>query len=251
MGRLRTLAVAGITAGVATFGGLVGAAAPAHADTQICDQYGSTTINGGYIVQNNRWGTSSTQCINVTSTGFSITRNDAVNSTSGSPSAYPSVYWGCHYGNCTSGFSPIQANTSRFSSVKTSASLSYPSSGYWDAAYDIWFDPTPRTTGQNTGAEIMVWLNHNGPPQPVGSKVGTVSLAGGTWDVWEGNIGWNVISYVRTSPTSSASFAPATFFNDAVSRGYAQTSWYLTSVQLGFEPWQGGVGLSVNSFSAG
>jgi cellulase/cellobiase CelA1 len=45
------------------------------------------------------------------------------------------------------------------------------------------------------------------------------------------------------------SFPVSTFFNDAVSRGYAQRAWYLTSIQAGFEPWQGGVGLAVNNFS--
>jgi hypothetical protein len=250
MTRIRTLAAAGVLGLAATLAAPV-AAVPAAADTTICDQYGSTTISGGYIVQNNRWGTSSTQCIDVTSNGFSISRNDATNATNGPPSSYPSVYWGCHYGNCTSGFSPIQANTSKFANIRSSVSMSYPSGGYWDAAYDIWFDPTARTDGQNTGAEIMIWMNHSGPPQPIGSKVGTVSLANGTWDVWFGNIGWNVISYVRTSPTSSLSFAPSTFLDDAASRGYAQKSWYLTSMQAGFEPWQGGVGLAVTSFSAG
>jgi cellulase/cellobiase CelA1 len=34
-----------------------------------------------------------------------------------------------------------------------------------------------------------------------------------------------------------------------LARGYAQRSWYLTSVQAGFEPWIGGTGLAVNSFS--
>ena len=41
----------------------------------------------------------------------------------------------------------------------------------------------------------------------------------------------------------------SSFFNDAVSRGYASTSWFLTSIQAGFEPWVSGVGLTVNSFS--
>lgn len=225
-------------------------ASPAVADTTICDQYGSTTIQGGaYIVQNNRWGTSATQCISVTSSGFRIIQQDGVNATNGSPTAYPSVYWGCHYGACTPGFSPIQASSSQFGGISTSVAMSYPSGGNWDAAYDIWFDPTARTNGQDTGAEIMVWLNHSGPPQPVGSKVASVTLNGSSWDVWEGNIGWNVISYVRTSGTGSISFPVSTFFNDAVSRGYAQRSWYLTSIQAGFEPWSGGTGLAVTNFS--
>ena len=43
----------------------------------------------------------------------------------------------------------------------------YPNNGsVYDAAYDIWFDPTARTDGQNTGAELMVWLNHTGSVQP-------------------------------------------------------------------------------------
>jgi hypothetical protein len=178
-----------------------------------------------------------------------VTKQEGVNPTNGAPTSYPSAYWGCHYGNCTPGFSPVQANSSAFTGLRTSTSMSYPSSGNWDAAYDLWFDPTARTNGQNTGAEIMVWLNHSGPPQPIGSKVGTVSLAGGTWDVWEGNIGWNVISYVRTTAVTSISFPISTFFEDAVSRGYANRAWYLTSVQAGFEPWSGGASLALNSFA--
>ncbi len=227
-------------------------AAPARADTQICTQFGTTTIQGGkYVVQNNDWGDSTTQCINVTTTGFSVTTASHNKPQNGAPGAYPSIYAGCHYGNCSTGSGlPLQTSDPAFNTIQTSVSMSYPSSSnIFDASYDIWFDPTPRTNGQNTGAELMVWLNHTGSVQPVGSKVGTVNLAGATWDVWFGNSGWNVISYVRQSPSTSASFAVSTFYNDVVSRGYGQRSWYLTSVQAGFEPWVGGTGLAVNSFS--
>lgn len=251
--RIRTrLAVATVAvllgAGGAVTAATVAGAAPAG--TVICDQYGSTASpDGRYIIQNNRWGTSTQQCITVTSGGFTLSTSNANVPTNGAPASYPSVYWGCHYGNCTPGFAPIQANTAAFRGLSTSVSMSYPSGGQWDAAYDIWFDPTPRRDGQNTGAEIMVWLNHLGAPQPVGSRVATVSLAGGTWDVWFGNIGWNVISYVRTSATGSITFAPDTFLTDAVARGYASTAWYLTSMQAGFEPWTNGTGLAVTGFS--
>jgi hypothetical protein len=226
-------------------------ATPAHADTAICAKFGSTAIaSGRYIVQNNVWGADTAQCINVTNTGFSVTTANHNKATNGAPAAYPSVYYGCHYANCSTGSGlPLQASTSQFAGIQTSVSMSYPSSGTFDAAYDIWFDPTPRTDGQNTGAEIMVWLNHQGSIQPVGSRVATVSLASGTWDVWFGNTGWNVVSYVRTSATGSMNFAVSAFFDDAVSRGYAQRAWYLTSIQAGFEPWIGGAGLAVNSFS--
>jgi hypothetical protein len=143
----------------------------------------------------------------------------------------------------------MQASNPAFNNIRSSVSYSYPSSGTYNASYDLWFDPTPRTNGQNTGAEVMIWLNRQGPVQPSGSQVATVTLAGATWQVWFGNIGWNVISYVRTSGTSSANFTVDTFYGDAVNRGYAQRSWYLTSIQAGFEPWVGQTGLSVTSFS--
>lgn len=252
MKRMRLAAAAAASllgTGVAIAAGSTGAAA-APAGTVICDQYGSATSpDGRYIVQNNRWGSTTEQCVTLTAGGFTVSRSAANVPTNGAPAGYPSIYWGCHYGNCTPGFAPIQLSSSAYAGVATSVSMSYPSSGQWNAAYDIWLDPTPRTTGQNTGAEIMVWLNHQGLPQPVGSRVATVSLAGGTWDVWFGNIGWNVVSYVRTSATGSISFPASTFTNDAISRGYASRSWYLTSIQAGFEPWTGGAGLAVTAFS--
>ncbi|NUS02157.1 MAG: hypothetical protein HOV97_06285 [Nonomuraea sp.] len=229
-------------------------ATPAQAAPVLCEKWGSTTVqNGRYIVMQNVWGADTAQCIDVNqSGGFTVTQSDHNKATNGAPASYPAIYAGCHYAACTTGSGlPVQASSSGFGSLRSSVNMSYPNSGTWDAAYDVWFDPTPRTDGQNTGAEVMIWLNKRGSIQPVGSQVGTANLAGGTWQVWYGNIGWNVISYVRTSATSSLDFAIDTFYSDAINRGYAQRSWYLTSVQAGFEPWVGGAGLAVNSFSFG
>ncbi len=220
----------------------------AHADTQICDQYGSTTIQGRYVVQNNRWGTTATQCINVTSSGFQITQADGT-ATNGGPKSYPSVFNGCHYTNCSPGTN-LPAQLSSISSAPTGVSFSYVGNAVYDAAYDIWLDPTPRKDGVNK-TEIMIWYNHTSPVQPVGSRVGSANVAGRTWDVWTGNNGSNdVISFVAPSAIGSWSFDVKAFANEAVSRGLAQNSWYLTSVQAGFEPWQNGVGLAVTSFSS-
>jgi hypothetical protein len=251
MKRVYALAAAVALAAAGGIAALV-TAGPAHADTQICDQFGSTTIAGGkYVVMNNRWGDNTTQCINVTSTGFTVTQAAHNQPQNGAPGAYPAVYAGCHYANCSTGSGlPLQVSSSQFQTIQTSVSMTYPSNGsVFDASYDIWFDPTARTDGQNTGAELMVWLNHTGSVQPVGSKVATANIAGATWDVWFGNSGWNVISYVRQQTTSSQSFSVSSFWNDVVSRGYGQNSWYITSVQAGFEPWVNGTGLAVNNFS--
>ena len=193
--------------------GLVALGGTAQAATQICEKYGTTKLSGGkYVVMNNLWGASTPQCITVGDNGFEVTTANHSVSTSGAPASYPAIYAGCHYANCTANSGlPLRVSDSKFNSVTTSVSMSYPASGEWDAAYDIWFDPTSRTDGQNTGAELMIWLNHAGRPQPVGSKVGTVNLAGGTWDVWYGSSGWNVVSYVRTQSTSSMNFAVRSF----------------------------------------
>jgi len=250
--RIVTFGAAGLLLAAAAAVGVV-TALPAAASPTICEQFGTTTVSGGrYVVNNNSWGDTTTQCIDVNQTGpgFTVTTASHNKPTNGAPGAYPSIYYGCHYANCSSGSGlPLQANTSAFAGISSAVSMAYPGGGIWDAAYDIWFDPTPRTDGQNTGAEIMVWLNKQGSIQPVGSQVATATINGATWNVWEGNIGWNVISYVRQSATSSLNFVVNDFFTDSVNRGFAQRAWYLTSIQAGFEPWVGQTGLAVNSFS--
>src|SRR4051812_11054429 len=152
---IRALAAAAllVAGGVTTFV----LAGPAQADTQICDQYGSTTIGGRYVVMNNRWGTSAQQCINVTDTGFAITSQQGVGNTSGAPVSYPAVYYGCHYTNCSPGTNlPLQL--SAISSVTSSITYNYVSGATYDAAYDIWLDPAPRRDGVNA-MEIMIWFN--------------------------------------------------------------------------------------------
>lgn len=244
---LRAIAAAGLLAA----GSLVAVAfgGTASADTQICEQFGSTVIQNRYVVQNNRWGTTAQQCINATSTGFEITTQNGSNPTNGAPTAYPSVFLGCHYTNCSPGTNlPIQV--SQISSATSSISYRYVSGATYNASYDIWLDPTPKKDGVNQ-MEIMIWLNRQGSIQPIGSPVGTTTLVGRTWEVWRGSNGSNnVISYVAPSPIASMNFSVLDFINDVKNRGAITSSWYLTSIQAGFEPWQGGVGLAVNSFSA-
>ncbi|GHH20666.1 GH12 family glycosyl hydrolase domain-containing protein [Streptomyces rubradiris] len=241
--------VGALLAALAALAALLTTAPAAQADTAICEQYGSTTIQGRYVVQNNRWGTSETQCINVTDSGFRITQADGSVPTNGAPKSYPSVFNGCHYTNCSPGTS-LPAQLSTISSAPTSISYTYVSNAVYDAAYDIWLDPTPRTDGVSR-TEIMVWFNKVGPIQPVGSQVGTATVAGRQWQVWSGNNGSNdVLSFVAPSAITSWSFDVMDFARQAVARGLAQNNWYLTSVQAGFEPWQNGAGLAVNSFSS-
>ncbi|MGW0145079.1 GH12 family glycosyl hydrolase domain-containing protein [Streptomyces sp. NPDC003333] len=222
---------------------------PAQADTVVCEEFGSTVIQGRYVVQNNRWGTSATQCVTATDTGFRVTQADGSVPTNGAPKSYPSVFNGCHYTNCSPG-TALPAQVSGISSAPSSISYGFVSNAVYNASYDIWLDPTPRTDGVNR-TEIMIWFNRVGSIQPIGSPVGTASVGGRSWEVWTGSNGSNdVISFVAPSAISAWSFDVMDFVDQAVARGMAQSNWYLTSVQAGFEPWQNGAGLAVNSFSS-
>lgn len=218
--------------------------------TEVCDKFGSTPVDGGrYEVQNNVWGSDAPQCVRAFDTGFAVEKAQFTN-TDG-PASYPSIFTGCHYGTCTTDTSLPRQVSALPAVTSTWAITTGPAGPRWDAAYDIWFDPTPRTTGTvtGTGTEMMIWLDATGP-QPIGAKTDTVQLAGTTWDVWRGSNGAQVVSYVRAQPAHSVGDLPLTaFFTDAIARGALRGDWYLTSVQAGFEPWTGGSGLSTTNFA--
>jgi Glycosyl hydrolase family 12/Cellulose binding domain len=178
------------------------------------------------------------------------------NATNGSPGAYPSLYQGCHWGNCSSGglaATPIQVSHLTRGKVTTSWSTTQPGgSNAYDVAYDIWFNRSATTAGQPDCAELMVWLNHHGSVQPFGSLAAAgVTVGGHRYNVWEGAQAWgDTITYDMTAATASVSgLDVGTLGQDAVNRGYLSRSCYLIDVEAGFELWQGGAGLTTSSFS--
>jgi hypothetical protein len=240
--------VVGVTLGTVLVGNAVGAAA---APAQICDQFGSAPVAGArYVVQNDRWGAATTQCITPFDTGFTVDVAQHVNNKG--PAGYPSILRGCNYGYCTVG-SPFPAQVSELGTVRSSWSTKGPTAGgtqQYNTAYDIWFDPTSTTKGRNTGAEMMIWLNRTSWVQPIGKPDHDVNIGGTVYTVWYGRTDLPVISYVRKTPTTSVTDLPIELFTrDAMLRGVVKSSWYMTSVQAGFEPWTGGTGLRTNSFS--
>jgi Glycosyl hydrolase family 12 len=244
---LRTLSAVGLVLASAVVVA-VATDSPAQANTRICEKFGTTTVRNRYIVMNNEWGADTPQCINVTNSGFAITANHN-KPTNGAPASYTAIYYGCHYNNCSPGTN-LPMRISQIHSARSSASFSFPRSGVYNGSYDIWLDPSPRKDGVNR-QELMVWFNHRGPVHPVGSRVATVSIGGHRWDVWSGNNGSSdVVSYVARSSIKRWNFSILPFINNAKTRSKVTSSWYLTSIQAGFEPWVGGTGLAVKSFTA-
>jgi cellulose 1,4-beta-cellobiosidase len=250
------LALATAVALAAAAGACVLPASSQAAASTLCSSQTASAGGGTYTIQNNEWGSSAAECITSDGgTDFTVANSSISNSTSGAPGGYPSIYQGCHWGACSSGglsANPVQASAITSGKVTTSWSTTQPGGGNdYDVAYDIWFNQTSTTSGQPNGAELMIWLNHNGPVQPFGSQVApAVSIGGRGYNVWFGNQGWNTISYTMTTPTSSVSNLDlAPLVADAISRGYIRSSWYLIDIEAGFELWQGGAGLATNSFA--
>ena len=241
----------------------IGAAGANAATTTLTGEETASVGSGNYIVQNNEYDSSASESITTDGNpDFTVANSSISNATNGSPGGYPSIYMGCHWGDCTTNQNGLPRQVSTFSSGSsgnpmTSVSTAQPGgSSAYDVAYDIWFNQTSTTSGQPNGEELMVWLNHNGSVQPFGSTAASnVSIDGHTYNIWEGTesgggTSWNVVSYDMTSATTSVSnLNIGDLALDSVSRGYMQTSWYLIDVEFGFELWVGGAGLAANSFS--
>jgi hypothetical protein len=210
-------------------------------------------VGGAYMVQNDEWGSGAPECVAVaTGGGFTVARSAIANSTGGTPGGYPSIYRGCHWGICTprSGLPVPVSKLLSPGTVTTTWNTAQPGTGSYDVAYDIWFNEAPSTSGQPNGAELMIWINHNGPVEPYGSQVSTATIGSRSYQVWFGQRGWNTISYSMVSGTTSVQDLDiGKFVADAMRRGYIQKSWYLIDVEAGFELWQGGAGLATNSFA--
>jgi hypothetical protein len=165
-------------------GAMVGlASAPAQAAVwNSCAQWGTTSLNG-YTLYNNIWGRGAgSQCIWADSgTKWGVRANHP---NTGGIKSYP---------NATKA---INKTINSISSLSSSYDVSVPSSGAYNSSYDIW--------DTRHDYEIMLWVNYNGAVGPIGSRQGTATLGGHTWNVYKGNNGSNqVFSFLRTSDSNS------------------------------------------------
>ncbi|WUN26482.1 hypothetical protein OG878_27840 [Streptomyces sp. NBC_00316] len=233
---------------------LTGASSAAADPVTDCTAWGTTELQGGqYIYQQNEWNSTARQCVGVDpETGaWSVTESSFALPTNGAPATYPSSYKGCHWGACTTD-SGLPLRVDALGSARTSWSTTQVASGAYNVSMDLWFNSTPVTDDQPDGTEVMIWMNHRGGVQPIGSRTGTVQLDGKAWDVWTGPgaSGWKVISYVlQQGATEFADLDVMGLIDDAVTRGQINPAHYLIDAEAGFEIWQGGQGLGTKSFS--
>ena len=247
--RLRApgLALAGLAVVTAVLLALLPPSSAVAAEGGLCERFAAGATDGGrYTVQNNRWGTDARQCVAPSGDGFEVVAAEGQMGP-GAPKSYPSIVAGCHWGRCTNG-SGLPLATSRLGGARTAVSIE-AAPGVWNAAYDLWLNTTPSAQGQNDDTEIMIWIDHQGFAQPIGAVVGQVDIAGTSWTIWQGQSGWDVITFVRDVGAASVDLPLAPFVAEAIERGATEEGSYLTSVQFGFEPWEGGQGLAARGFS--
>lgn len=230
--------------------------APASAATT-CTAYGTET-QGKYWINNNLWGQSSGsgwQCIwdsytsgNTIGWGTSYSWTGQSNSVKSYASSVLGWHWGWKLSN--TGL-PTQLSANR--SVNTGWNFTVTQKGAvtQNVSYDLWLHTMSNPTYANNPAdEVMVWLYRSGGAGPVGTLQATVNLGGTSWNLYRGNIGWNVFSFVRVSNTTSSTLNLRDFLNNLVSRGWLSNSRYLTSVESGTEVFTGTGQVDTNSYYA-
>lgn len=192
-------------------------------------QYASWT-SGSYTIYNDVWGNSNpSQWLNINSVS---SWNISTDQTGGGVKSYANTSFWPYYTIENTGSVWVYFNTST------------PGDSTYDNSFDCW---------DNSGNEIMIWENWGGGAGPAGSeKYSNVSIAGANWNVYQGNVGHNVISFLRTSQRWSGTEYPDELLNYAKSVGLIGGST-LNEVQFGFEVsstdgWQT---FTMNGYSAG
>jgi Glycosyl hydrolase family 12 len=225
--------------------------------SQQCSELQTINLGSTYMVQNNVYNANGgMQCIqalwdNAANAGF-IVNPVSLNVPAGSaPASYPSVVLGWHYGTMYGSYTSAR-QLSSITSIPSSWSFTVPGSGRYNASYDLWLHPS-QTNPANPGGglELMVWLNQR-DTTPIGSSGPSVTIGQDTWTVWYGpnSGGWNTVSYIRaTNTTSVTNLDINQFIQDAVTRGYATSSTYLLGVQAGFEIWEQNQSMTSGSYT--
>jgi Glycosyl hydrolase family 12 len=244
-----TLAAAVMSTGAAQ------AKAPEGRTSTLCRSYQHMVVQRGsshYVVRNDNFG-HTPECLTNRngSPNFAVASSRAHAKGGPEPVAFPNIFAGCSWGVC-SPHTRLPLRISKIKSLLTTWHTKMPSKGSWGAGYDIWFDRKRVTSGQSGGAELMIWLNSRGFGV---SSWPVVTVDHQKWHlehwVTEGHgKKWNYIQFRRVHATKKVTNLNVRAFIAAAERkGLIRNSWWLTSVEAGFEIWRGGVGLSTKSFA--
>jgi Glycosyl hydrolase family 12 len=222
-----------------------------------CGQYWRSAA-GSFVIENNNYLGKPECLVRTGSQGFRVTRSGAAGPPgSGKPAAYPEIFTGYHWG--TQAGTAFPARLSSLSHARSSWAVSTnraPADSAYNVAYDLWVNKGEQVaaSGQPDGAEVMIWLSERAVPPPA-PDTPTVTVHGVRYyrieiARSEHGVSWPLIIYRRVVPvTSVRDLELLSFVADAAAQHQLSMSWYLESVEAGFEIWRGGTGLASRSFA--
>jgi Glycosyl hydrolase family 12 len=225
---------------------------------RLCNRFQHVAALGahgaGVVVRNDSYGGRRECLANVNRWGnFALASSPARRRAGREPVAFPNIFYGCSWGVCSPGTS-LPRRLGQLRDPVTSWYTAGRPSGRWNAAYDIWFARRRVTSGQDHGAEIMLWL-----------RTGGLGRAATAHSVLIDHRRWQLEHWITRSPVSGDRWpliifrmvhprgyvrhlALMPFFRRAEALGLLHRSFWLTAVEAGFEVWRGGAGLRTTSF---
>jgi len=123
------------------------------------------------------------------------------------------------------------APLSGFTMITSSFSQSMPSSGDFEAAYDIWLN--------NWNTEVMIWTDNHGQ-QPAGAPVPAAVLDGQTWTLWAGSgtsggYPSGPFSFVLQGNETAGTVNILAALDYLMSHGYIPSNSAINDVEYGWE----------------
>jgi hypothetical protein len=116
---------------------------------------------------------------------------------------------------------------SSFSTITSTFAESGPHVGIYEYAYDLWLNGF-----DNGSTEVMIW-NDNFGQTPSGSKKGTFTDNGHTYDVFDDGSGY--VAFVAQSNFTSGTVNILNFFNYLIAQGIVKANPTVTQLDYGIE----------------
>lgn len=213
--------------------------------TPLCRHKDDADLGRLHLV-NDLWGaaqaSSGSQCVTVTSgspasigpdgTGLAWSTRWSWAGAPGQPKSFSNVYLGWDWGwkDADTGLPRNMADRPAIRS-RWDFAVSTETPGRMEVAYDLWFHDRPDPVGDTPPvSEVRIILYRTPADLPAGGRQGTVALEGGTWDVYRFGSSWDVVTFYRTAPTTSADVDLGRFLDEAAR--YTRLPW-LTSIHAG------------------
>ncbi|MGW7406871.1 GH12 family glycosyl hydrolase domain-containing protein [Streptomyces sp. NPDC054833] len=259
--RLSTKAKTLVAASVALAAAAGVTVAQAGESSKKCTAFDTIAL-GKYYLNNNLWGQdkgTGTQCVwdssrsgSTISWGTSYSWANSAKGTDSDVKSYASTVLGWHWGwkadKASTGL-PIRVGDRKKVTAEWSFSVG-SNPGTLNVAYDLWLHAKGTADWQDQPTdEVMIWLNRQGGAGPLGTEYGSVSLGGSMWDIYRGNIGWNVYSFVRRTNTTGATLNLDDFTQALVRRKLLSDDKYVSGIESGTEVFKGSGRLDTKSYS--